>query len=180
MKVQVQGRNVNVTDDQRELFEKKLTKFDKFFRDDASALVKLRERKNGRKILELTIESAGTIYRAENEDETFRNAFDKDMTAIERQIRKHKTRLEKRLRDGAFERSVGTGDSFVPDEDITEETEFDIRTKKFPIKPMSPEEAILQMNLIGHEFFVFENDVTHRVNIVYKRHENTYGLILPE
>lgn len=180
MKVNVQGRNVNVTDDQRELFEKKLTKFDKFFRDDANATVKLRERKNGRKILELTIESAGTIYRAESEDETYRNAFDKDVTAIERQIRKHKTRLGKRLRDGAFERSVSADDSFIPDEVIAEEPEFDVRIKKFAIKPMSPEEAILQMNLVGHEFFVFENDVTHQVNVVYKRHEDKYGLIQPE
>ena len=176
MKVTAIGRGVNVTDDLKDLFDRKLAKLDKFFRDDASASVKLRERKNGRKIIELTIVSGGTLFRAETEEETYRTAFDRDIEIIERQIRKHKTRLEKRLRAGAFERSVPAADTMT----VEEEGDFEIRTKSFSIKPMSPEEAILQMNLLGHEFFVFENDVTHKVNVVYKRHGGTYGLIMPE
>lgn len=179
MKINAIGRQVTVTEDLKKLFDKKLAKFDKFFRDDAEATLKLRERKNGRKIIELTITSGGTIYRAETEDETYQNALDRDIYAIERQIRKNKTRLEKRLRDGAFERSISPEQEvIIPDEE--EEGEFDIRTKKFSFKPMSPEEAILQMNLIGHEFFIFENDETHLINVVYKRHGNKYGLIIPD
>lgn len=179
MKINAIGRQVTVTEDLKKLFDKKLAKFDKFFRDDAEATLKLRERKNGRKIIELTIISGGTIYRAETEDETYQNALDRDIYAIERQIRKNKTRLEKRLRDGAFERSISPEQEvIIPDEE--EEGEFDIRTKKFSFKPMSPEEAILQMNLIGHEFFIFENDETHLINVVYKRHGNKYGLIIPD
>ena len=176
MKITAIGRGVTVTDDLKELFEKKLAKLDKFFRDDAEATVKLRERKNGRKIIELTIVSGGIFYRAENEDETYRTALDRDVENIERQIRKHKTRLGKRVREGAFERSVPIADAMT----VEEEGEFDIRVKSFAFKPMSPEEAILQMNLIDHEFFVFENDQTHKVNVVYKRHGDKYGLIQPE
>ena len=178
MKINVIGRQVTVTEDLKQLFDKKLAKFDKFFRDDAEATVKLRERKNGRKIIELTITSGGTIYRAETEDETYQNALDRDVYAIERQIRKNKTRLERRLRDGAFERSIAPEPEEIAEEE--EEGDFDIRVKKFSFKPMSPEEAILQMNLIGHEFFIFENDETNQINVVYKRHQDKYGLIIPE
>ena len=178
MKINAIGRQVTVTEDLKKLFDKKLAKFDKFFHDDAEATLKLRERKNGRKIIELTITSGGTIYRAETEDETYQNALDRDIYAIERQIRKNKTRLEKRLREGAFERSIAPEQEVIPEEE--EEGEFDIRIKKFSFKPMSPEEAILQMNLINHEFFIFENDQTHQINVVYKRHQDKYGLIIPD
>ena len=177
MKITTFGRQVEVTPDLKELFEKKLSKLDKFFKDDAEANITLRERKNGRKKLELTINAGGTLFRAEEEDETFRNALDKAVTKIERQIRKNKTRLEKRLREGAFQGGY-TDEPSV--DDIDEEGDFEIRMKSFSFKPMSPEEAILQMNLLGHEFFVFENDQTGQVNVVYKRHNNKYGLITPE
>lgn len=173
MKITTFGRQVEVTRDLKDLFEKKLGKLDKFFRDDADCNVTLRERKNGRKILEITITSSGTLFRSETEEETFRDALDKAVSTIERQIRKNKTRLEKRLRESAFVREVEYEDV------VEEEGEFDIRTKTFTFKPMSPEEAILQMNLLGHEFFVFENDETHEVNVVYRRHADKYGLIVP-
>ena len=174
MNINTFGRQVTVTQDLKDLFAKKLGKLDKFFHDDADCNITLRERKNGRKVLEVTITSGGTLFRAETEEETFQNALDKAVSTIERQIRKNKTRLEKRLRENAFVREVGY------DEPIEEEGEFDIRTKSFAFKPMSPEEAILQMNLLGHEFFVFENDQTHKVNVVYRRHADKYGLIIPD
>lgn len=176
MKITTLGRQVEVTQDLKDLFDRKLSKFDKFFRDDAVANVTLRERKNGRKKLEITITSKGTIYRAENEEETFQTALDRAIDAIERQIRKNKTRLEKRLREGAFVRSAQ--DDEIPE--IEEEGEFDIRVKQFSILPMSVEEAILQMNLLEHEFFVFENAETHKTNVVYRRHADKYGLITPD
>ncbi len=174
MNINTFGRQVEVTQDLKDLFAKKLGKLDKFFRDDADCNITLRERKNGRKILEVTITAAGTLFRAETEEETFQNALDKAVSTIERQIRKNKTRLEKRLRESAFVREIEY------EEPIEEEGEFDIRVKSFTFKPMSPEEAILQMNLLGHEFFVFENDETHAVNVVYKRHADKYGLIVPD
>ncbi len=175
MKITTFGRQVEVTKDLKELFENKLSKFDRFFHDDAECNITLRERKNGRKKLEVTISAGGTLYRCETENETFRNALDEAISTIERQIRKNKTRLAKRLREGAFAKDL----TDIP-MDIEEEGEFDIRVKEFSFKPMSPEEAILQMNLIDHEFFVFENDETGKVNVVYKRHGNKYGLIIPE
>lgn len=174
MKINTFGRQVEVTQDLKDLFAKKLGKLDKFFHDDADCNITLRERKNGRKILEVTITSGGTLFRAETEEETFRDALDKAVSTIERQIRKNKTRLEKRLRESAFVREIEY------EEPIEEEGEFDIRVKSFAFKPMSPEEAILQMNLLGHEFFVFENDETHAVNVVYRRHADKYGLIVPD
>ena len=109
------------------------------------------------------------------QDDTFRNALDRAVNAIERQIRKNKTRLAKRLREGAFDQGIlDTG------EDIEEDVEFTIRRKSFTLKPMSVEEAIMQMNLLEHEFFVFKDDETDRVCVVYKRHDETYGLISAE
>lgn len=176
MKITTVGRKpVVVTPDLKELFEKKLKKFDRYFRDDASAGVTLSEGKKGRKTVELTISSAGTIFRAESTEETFRNAFDRTMSMIERQMRRNKTRLERRLRQDAFvpaEAEIG--------DDYPEEEEFDIRVKNFTLEPMTPEEAVLRMNLIGHEFFMFLNDESGKVCTVYKRKNGGYGLIEPE
>ena len=171
MKVTIVGRQLNVWDEMKSAIESKLSKLDKYFSDEAAATVTLSAR-HGRKCLEITISSAGTLFRSEVEDETFRNALDRGVYTIERQIRKNKTRLAKRLRSTAFEMPLpDTG------EDYEEDVEFTIRRKSFTIKPMSAEEAIMQMNLLGHEFFVFKEDDTEKVCVVYKRHDNTYGLI---
>lgn len=174
MKTTIIARKMDVPKDLEELFRKKLSKYERFFRDDAEAHVVMSKRKN-MEIIELTIMSTGTIFRSEQENSTFNNAFDCAMDAIERQIRKNKTRLEKRLREGAFAREA---DNSI--EEISEEPEMAIRVKTFNFKPMSTEEAILQMNLIGHDFFVYENDTTGEVNVVYKRHDGGYGMIAPE
>lgn len=172
MKITIVGRQLNVRDDQRIMVEKKLAKFDKFFGDEASAVVTF-SRKRNNKTLEVTITEGAMICRAEAEEETFQIALDRTMEAIERQLRKNKTRLEKRLRSGAFV-------SEYPEEEVEEEPEFRIRTKSFNLKPMSVEEAILQMNLLGHQFFVFINDATNKTSVVYCRKDGDYGLIEPE
>ena len=171
MKVTIIGRQMNVWDEMKVIIENKLQKFDKYFDNECSATVTL-SCKHNQKCLEITIVSSGTIFRSEVEDETFRNALDRAVYLIERQIRKNKTRLERRLKSGAFE-----GVMLDTGEDFEEETEFTIRRKSFSIKPMSAEEAIMQMNLLGHEFFVFKDDGTDEICVVYKRHDNTYGLI---
>jgi putative sigma-54 modulation protein len=174
MKVNIIGRQMNVWNEMKETIEEKLAKLDKYFGDDCSANVTLSSKHN-RKCLEITINSAGIIFRSEVEEETFRNALDRAIYSIERQIRKNKTRLQKKLRQGAFE-----GGIFETNEEFEEEKEFTIREKTFAIKPMSTEEAIMQMNLLGHEFFVYKNDKTDAVCVVYKRKDGAYGLINTE
>ena len=174
MKVTIIGRQMNVWDEMKTTIESKLTKLNKYFNDECTATVTLSSKRN-EKCLEITILSASTIFRSEVQDETFRSALDHAIYAIERQIRKNKTRLTKRLRSGAFDQGfIDTG------EDIEEDIEFQIRRKSFTLKPMSTEEAIMQMNLLGHEFFVFKDDTTEKICVVYKRHDESYGLISAE
>lgn len=174
MKVNIIGRQMNVWEEMKEAIDLKLKKLDKYFDDEASATVTLSSKHN-RKCLEITITASGIIFRSEVEEETFRNALDRAIYSIERQIRKNKTRLQRRLRQGAFDNGI-----VETNEDFEEETEFKIREKSFPLKPMSTEEAIMQMNLLEHEFFVFKNDKTGDVCVVYKRRDGAYGLINTE
>ena len=167
MKITVNARQMTVRESLKEMVIKKLEKLDKYFPAEGEATVTF-SRKHDKENLEITIFAANTLFRSEIEDETFQNALDRSIDTIERQIRKNKTRLEKRLRDGAFDGSY-----------VDEEPEFRVRTKTFSYKPMSVEEAILQMNLLDHEFFVFEEDETGDVCVVYKRRDGDYGLIAP-
>ena len=171
MKVTIVGRQMNVWDEMKVIIQHKMDKLSKYFNDECTATVTLSCKKD-KKCLDITINSAGTIFRSEMYDETFRNALDRGVTAIERQIRKNKTRLAKRLRTGAFE-----GGIFDTGEDFEEEPEFKIRKKNFALKPMSVEEAIMQMNLLEHSFFVFKDDDSGEVCVVYKRADGDYGLI---
>ncbi len=168
---------MNVSEDLKALVTKKLSKFDKFFRDGAEAFVTF-NRRHDQECLEITISANGTLFRSEKKNVTFQNALDDCIEAIERQIRKNKTRLEKRLREGAF--AVPASDDIPDLPEIEEEKELIIRTKKFPFKPMTPDEAILQMNLLGHEFFVFVDSQSEETCVVYKRDDGNYGLIVPE
>lgn len=177
MKVTIVGRKTEVPKGFRETAERKLLKYDKFFKDDAEATVVISQKGNFDK-LELTITSVGIFFRSEQSDETYQNALDKALSAIERQIRKNKTRLAKRLRDGAFLK--GNAPDISPVEEYEEEAEFTVRTKSFKFKPMSCEEAIMQMNLLEHDFYVFANDESGEVNVVYRKKDGTYGCIIPE
>lgn len=173
MKISVYGKQMNVRESLQILIEKKLQKFDKFFGEDTEAFVTCKVRK-GVKIIEVTVVYGTTVFRAEEESDTFMTALDRTAESLERQIRKNKTRLEKRMKSGAF-----VIEEFDDDE-YAEEPEFRIRTKSFPFKPMTPEEAILQMNLLGHSFFAFTDAETEDVCVVYKRKEGDYGMIIPE
>ncbi len=174
MKTTIIGRQMTVDDDLKDHILKKLRKFDKFFPDGAEAnvtLYRIREKER----IEVTISSGGTLFRGEEVGTTFLNALDCCMDSIERQIRKNKTRLSRKLREGLVLPEYNGAD----EADISEEDEFRIRTKAFYFKPMSPEEAILQMNLLGHEFFVFNNADSGDTCVVYKRNDASYGLITP-
>lgn len=163
------GRHLSVPEDFKPVAEAKLAKFDKFFRDEPTATVKLSVQKN-RERVEVTIMAGGMIYRGEESDETFRNALDLAVAAIERQIRKNKTRLEKRLRENVAAEIL---EEPYDDEPI-------IRKKEFTLHLMTPEEAILQMNLLGHSFFLYSDSVTGEVNVVYRRNDGDYGVIVPQ
>lgn len=171
MKITIVGRQMNVWDSTKEMAERKLAKLDKYFGSEASATVTF-SCKRERDTVEITIRGANTIFRAEVEDTSFQNAMDRCVEIIDRQIRKNKTRLEKRLKEGEF-----TFPAF--DEVLDEDPEFIVRTKEFELFPMSVEEAIMQMNLLGHQFFVFFNLETDNVSVVYTRRDGSYGLINP-
>ena len=175
MKITIVGRQLTVYDDTKALINEKLAKFDRFFSDEAQATVTL-SHKRGTATMEITIKAANTIFRSEVDEENFKTALDRSIDNIERQIRKNKTRLQKRLREGAFTPEA------VPTamDEVQDDGEFTIRVKKFEFSPMSVEEAIMQMNLLGHEFFVFNDAETEDTCVVYKRKDGNYGLIIPE
>jgi len=170
MKLQLTGRKIDITPGLRDYTTNKLSKLDKFFGDEANCDVTLSVQKDDH-IVEATVFHKGIIYRAEVSEPDMYAAIDRVEDVIERQIRKQKTRLEKQLRIGAFEQSGDFGD-------IEEETEFKVvKIKTYSAKPMSVEEAILQMNLVGHSFYIFTNAETMDKNVVYKRKDGNYGLI---
>lgn len=173
MKITVLGKQMTVRESLKAAIEKKLSKFDKFFGAETEATVTCRARK-GVKILEITILYGGATFRSEEESDTFITALDRAAEGLERQIRKNKTRLEKMMKKGAFVLAEDDDDEFE------EEEEFSIRIKTYPPKPMSAKEAILQMNLLGHAFFVFDDEETGETCVVYKRKNGGYGLIVPE
>ena len=173
MKLTIVGRQMTVDERLKAIAAKKLSRLDKYFSQEAEATVAFSWKRNKANI-EVTINAANTLFRSEVDEETFPNALDRAAEAIERQIRKNKTCLEKRLREGVFDQQS------PEEEQIEEDPEFIIRTKTFKFKPMSPEEAILQMNLLGHQFFVFEDQDTGDTCVVYARKDGAYGLIVPE
>ncbi len=173
MKINIFGKQMTVRESLEALTMKKLAKFDKFFGSDTEAFVTFKTRRDT-KIIEITIQYLGTLFRAECESETFMSAIDRAVETLEGQIRKNKTRLEKRMRSGAFEIDEGDNDEY------SEESEFNIRVKSFPFKPMSPEEAILQMNLLGHSFYAFTDADSGEVAVVYRRKDGDYGMITKE
>ena len=178
MKFTFACKKISLNDSIKEYAEKKISKLDKYFPEEADAFVTFAVEKKNRCVVELTIRAAnGTLFRAQTEDPDgdMRCAIDEAVSFIDRRIRKNKTRLAKNLRPDAL---VST----VPAEfDVVEDNDFDIiRTKRFSVKPMSPEEAILQMNLLDHTFFVFRNSEDDSLSIVYQRKNGGYGLIVTD
>ena len=174
MKCTFAFKKVTLNSSIKDYTQKKLSKLDRYFREEAAAFVTFSVEKDHLCTVEITIRSGSTLFRAQKQetDGDMRSAIDAAVNYIERQILKNKTRLSKRLRDEGFSPAV-------PDElEVPEEKEFNIvRTKRFTVKPMSPEEAILQMNLLDHSFFVFRSEEDNSVSIVYKRKNGGYGMI---
>jgi putative sigma-54 modulation protein len=175
MKYIMKGKNTTISDAMMERAQKKVGKFEKFFRPDTDAHLTFSVEK-GRSIFEVTIQSKGTFIRAEESSLDMYSSIDMAVDKLERQIRKYKTRLGKKIHQEAM-----IEENYDLEELIDEEEEhLLVKTKKFAFKPMNAEEAILQMNLLGHSFFVFANSENEQVNVVYKRKDGAYGIIEPE
>lgn len=174
MKYNIIERKVKITDKTKEKLYKKFDKFDRFFQEEATAHVTFKAERD-RIYLEVTLQAGDMIIRAQSDDPDAKVAIDKIIDVIEGQFRKYKTKIEKRLKKGAY-------DNFMPQTETEEpEEKFKVvKSKKFFMKPMNVEEAILQMNLLNHEFYVFTNGDTNKMNIVYRRKDKNYGLIEAE
>ena len=174
MKFQYSEKKVKLPGNVHAYAEKKVMKLARFFEGDAEALVVFSVEKN-RNNVELTVRGAGTLFRAHESTSDMLASIDAAVGTIEGQIRKNKTRLARRLKKDAFVRTAEET-SFVPEEE--EEDLSIVKIKKFPIQPMSREEAVLQMNLLNHSFFAFRDEQNDGAfSIVYKRNDGGYGLI---
>ena len=176
MKFQFLEKKLQIDPAVKTYAEKKVGKLDKFFRQDSEATVAF-STERGRCRVEVTLKNNGMYYRASELTNDMYASIDSACALIERQIRKNKTRLEKKLREGAFEREIKP--DYISEEETEEPEEFQIvRTKRFSLKPMTPQEAILQMNLLEHQFFAFINmEDNDSFAVVYKRKQGGYGLI---
>jgi len=179
MKFTFTDKKVNIPNRVHTYAEKKIGKLDRYFQTEPEASIVFSVEK-GRNNLEVTIRSASTVIRVAESTSDMFVTIDAAVASIERQLRKNKSRLEKRLRKEAFE--VPDDAYFVPENDVDEEATYQIvRTKRFFFRPMSVEEAILQMNLVDHTFFAFRNaDEGGAFSVVYKRNDGGYGIIIDE
>ena len=182
MKFIVSGKNMEVTESLKSKVITKLSKLDKFVNSGTEVHVTMSVRKENHKeihVVEVTIFLQGVIIRAEESSDDMYNSINKVIEVLEKQVMKHRTRLEKKMHSGGNLKFEDL--DIESEEQIVEEEEFKVvRSKSFGIKPMDVEEAILQMNLLGHAFFVFYSAESNKVNVVYKRNNGNYGLIEPE
>ena len=174
MKYNINGKNIELTAALENAVEEKIVKLDKYFNDSVMAQITLSVEKLSH-IIEITIPFNGSVLRAEVEGKNMYNIMDDAVAVIEKQINKYKNRLRDKHRNTVSEFTP----SFLEEDENDGVTLKIEKTKKFAIKPMSAEEAVLQMELVGHNFFVYLDGETEEVNVVYKRKNGTYGLIEP-
>lgn len=175
MNITITARKTSVRESFKERISTKLSKLDRFFDDSANAIVTVTN-EGDRETVEVTIQSKGMFYRAEKTTSDRFDSLEAVVDSLIRQIVKNKNKLEKRLRDTAFDVS----NVEVGEEEEKQTGEYKVeRVKRFVMRPMDVNEAILQMNLLAHEFFVFLNAETDETNVVYKRHNGTYGVLEP-
>lgn len=175
MRITITGRNIDLTEGIKQAVEEKLSKLEKYFKPDTDVYVTLSVEKERQKI-EVTIPTKGHVIRSEQVSNDMYVSIDLVEEVIERQLRKYRTKLtSKKYAPAEIFR-----EEFVDADEADDEEIKIVRTKRFGMKPMYPEDACIQMELSGHDFFVFRNAENDEVNVVYKRKGNTYGLIEPE
>lgn len=174
MRYTISGKNINITPGLKDAVESKLGKLECYFSPDTEVQVTLSVEK-GRQKIEVTIPVKGSIIRAEQDSSDMYVSVDLVEEIIERQIKKYKTKIVDKKQS-----ALAFSEAFLQEEAEQEETVNIVKTKRFAMKPMDAEEACVQMELLGHNFFMFLNADTNEVNVVYKRKGNSYGLIEPE
>ena len=167
------GKGMEVSESLKARVEKKLSKMERYFREEPEATVRFKMQKGARNIAEITVNAGGVILRAEESSNDMYLSIDRAVDKLESQLRRHRNKLEKRIRTSELEPVVE-----IP---VIEEQNYDIvRTKKFAVKPMGVEDAITQMELLGHDFFLFLNEESETMNVLYRRHDGSYGLLQPD
>ncbi|MCM3443054.1 ribosome hibernation-promoting factor, HPF/YfiA family [Metabacillus halosaccharovorans] len=182
MRYNVRGENIEITPALREYAEKKIGKLERYFEEsvDANVNVNLKYYNDQQSKIEVTIPMTDLVLRAEENHQDMYAAIDLVVNKLERQIRKHKTKVNRKLREQGAPKFVFSNyqPEGLPQDELDEEEEV-VRTKRFNLKPMDSEEAILQMDMLGHSFFVYTDAKTNKTNVVYKRKDGKYGLIEP-
>ena len=171
------GKEV-VSDSLKARAEKKLNKLDKYFNKEPESLIRFRQQRGGRNIAEITVSVDGLILRAEENSNDMYLSIDRAVDKLESQIRRYRTKMGKRLRDPKPESPEAPEEVVEP---VYEEVNYDVvRVKKFAVKPMDVDDAITQMELLGHNFFMFMNAENDSINVLYRRNDGSYGLLVPE
>lgn len=176
MKVTITGKNMEVTGAMRERIEKRLGRLQKYFWDDVEIQVRLAVERGAQHIVEITIFIGSTILRAEEATSDMYVSVDKACDKVVSQLRKHHAKFADRLRPAQTQPALPDESDSEPEE----EAATLVRVKRFPVKPMSVEDAIAQMDLLGHSFFLFMDEQTGRTCVVYRRNDGNYGLLAPE
>ncbi len=177
MRISIIGKNIEVSDYLNDLVTKKVSKLDKYFPEDTEVNVAMAVEHN-RHIVEVTIPYSGGIIRGEEVSGDMYASIDNVLAKVEKQIVRHRTKLEKNLRAGAFREELVYSE--LRDDEADDEPRRVVRIKRFDIKPMTVEEAMLQLELLGHSFYMFTNGDTGQINVIYLRKDGNYGLIEPE
>ena len=173
MKFVYASKDMAVSESLKSRVEKKLSKMERYFREEPEATIRFKVQKGERNITEITVNAGGVILRAEESSNDMYLSIDRAVDKLESQLRRHRTKLEKRIRTAELEP--------VMEAPVYEEQSYDIvRTKKFSVKPMSVEDAITQMELLGHDFFIFLNEGNETMNVLYRRNDGSYGLLQPD
>ncbi|WP_066686112.1 ribosome hibernation-promoting factor, HPF/YfiA family [Christensenella intestinihominis] len=176
MNINISGKNITVSSYLRRVVEKKAGKLERYFKPNTEMQVTLSIEKS-RHIAEITVVAEGVVLRAEEATGDLYSSIDVALKKLERQMRKHRTKLEKRLHEEAFAEET-VYDYY--DENFDEDAPQIVRNKKFALRPMAEEDAAIQLELLGHNFYVFRNAHNNEVNVIYKRADGNYGLIEPE
>ena len=173
MKFVYSGKDV-VSDSLKARTEKKLSKLERYFSHEPEAIVRFKQQRGGRNIAEITVSVSGLILRAEENSNDMYLSIDRAVDKLESQMRRYRTKMGKQLREPKPE----TAEVVEP---VYEEASYDVvRVKKFAVKPMEVDDAITQMELLGHNFFLFMNSENEKMNVLYRRNDGTYGLLIPE
>lgn len=179
MKLSIYAKNMVVSPNVSRRIEKKTSKMSRYLLPDTEMIIRMRKEKNDLRVVEITVPMGNNvILRSEaSEPENLFLAIDQALAKIERQIHRHRTRLGKRIRDDAF---AAQEPEYIEEELAEEAAPVIVRRKTFPVRPMSVDDAIIQMEMLGHDFFAFVNIETERTNVLYRRKAGDLGLLEPE